>query len=333
MASYQTTRDQDMNRKTQEKLNNLPEFISTYITKNAMNLASTTRYGYISNYTVFFEYINDNIDRFNDKKISDITLEDFSTIDYNEAEDFIRWYSNGRSKSAINRMFSSMSALYRFFIRQHKLTSDPFLASERPKIDEVKMVSLKKEEELKLLDGIANGEGLSDRQKKYHERLVSRDFCIIMLILDTGIKVSELVDLDVDDIDFKDKTITLPYGKNNIRYVTIRDEMADMLSSYLDDRKEKLDPLGSETALFLSRKGTRITPRSVQRLVKKYGKLILPDYKHISPGSLRATFALDLLDENGGDITQVSKALGHEHLSTTSIYINASTNRNSKATQ
>lgn len=327
MASYQSTRDQDLNRKTEEKLRELPEFISTYITRNAMNLAATTRYGYISNYSVFFGYLNEYVDEFKDKKISDITLEEFGSLDYKVIDKFITWYSKDRSKSAINRMFSSMSAVYRFFIRQHKLTSDPFMATERPKIDEVKVVSLKKEEEIKLLEGISSGDGLSERQKKYHERLATRDMAIIMLILDTGIKVSELVDLDVDDIDLNDNTIVVPFASNDIRTIKISQEMSDLLGVYISDRSEKLDPLGVETALFLSRKGSRITPRSVQRLVKKYGKLILPDYKHISPGSLRATFACDLLEENDGDISVVSKALGHGHLSTTAVYADVASTR------
>ena len=154
----------------------------------------------------------------------------------------------------------------------------------------------------------------------------SRDRAILEIIYSTGMRVQELVDLNVNDIDLLGDSIrVLGKGKKE-RIVILGPQSLEALAEYISDRKKQLAKKNQQTtALFINRRGTRITDRSIRRIFKKYSLKLGLD-KELSPHSLRHSFATHMLNA-GADLRVVQELLGHESLSTTQIYTHVTTER------
>ena len=176
------------------------------------------------------------------------------------------------------------------------------------------IIRLEPDEVATLLDIVENGEGLTEKQKQYHKKNVLRDMAILVLFLTTGIRVSELVSLNIKDLDFKNNSFVVTRKGGNRVVLYFDEETAEALTDYLEERKGE----GSyelPSPLFLSMQGKRITVRSVENMVKKYAALAAP-LKKISPHKLRSTFGTMLYGETG-DIYLVADVLGHKDVNTT----------------
>ena len=138
---------------------------------------------------------------------------------------------------------------------------------------------------------------------------------LLTLLLGTGIRVSECVGIDIDDIDFKTNGIRVHRKGGYNTTVYFPDEVRTALINYLEDRKLKIPEEGSENALFLSMQNKRITVRAVENLVKKYSRNVTT-LKKITPHKLRSTFGTNLYKESG-DIYLVADVLGHKDVNTT----------------
>ena len=185
-----------------------------------------------------------------------------------------------------------------------------------PKLHEKPILRLERDEMQKLLDTVATGDGLTQRQQKYLCFTRTRDAAMLLLFLGTGIRVSECVGLNVDDLDFELNAflVTRKGGDQSILYFP--DQVAEALRAYLNQR-ETIEPLpGHEDALFLSLQKRRITQRAVENMVKKYALVAAPLKKRISPHKLRSTFGTNLYQETG-DIYLVADVLGHADVNTT----------------
>ncbi|MBP5242297.1 MAG: tyrosine-type recombinase/integrase, partial [Clostridia bacterium] len=162
---------------------------------------------------------------------------------------------------------------------------------------------------------VDSGSGLTDRQKTYHDATKLRDSAIITLFLGTGIRISELVGLNVEDFDFNTNSFVAT-RKGGIRAVVyFNDEVATALHAYISERNANLAIPKEERAFFVSLQNKRISTRTVQELVKKYAKIVSP-LKHITPHKLRSTFGTNLYRQTG-DIYVVADCLGHKNVETT----------------
>jgi site-specific recombinase XerD len=184
-----------------------------------------------------------------------------------------------------------------------------------PKLHEHEIIRLEPNEVATLLDQVEAGDKLTKSQLKYHEKTKLRDVALLTLLLGTGLRVSECVGIDIDDIDFENNGLNVHRkgGYNTIIYFP--DEVRDALLDYLDQRKLIIPCEGSEKALFLSLQNKRITVRSVENLVKKYARNVTT-LKKITPHKLRSTFGTNLYKESG-DIYLVADVLGHKDVNTT----------------
>ena len=171
------------------------------------------------------------------------------------------------------------------------------------------------DEVAELLDEIESGENLTKRQQKFHEKLKIRDLALVTLLLGTGMRVSECVGINIDDIDFKQNGVKITRKGGNQVILYFGDEVREALLNYIDERNKDLAKTKDETALFLSNRGTRITVRAVQNLVKKYSQIITK-VKTITPHKLRSTYGTNLYQETG-DIYLVADVLGHADVNTT----------------
>ncbi len=146
-----------------------------------------------------------------------------------------------------------------------------------------------------------------------------RDHAIIVLLAYSGMRVSELCSLDVEDIDFIEGIVRIRSGKGDKDRIVVVDRRAiETLKDYLHDEKRYNGPL------FLTQKNSRITPVHVERLIRKYSKLAGIS-KHVTPHVIRHTFATTLL-KNGADIRFIQQLLGHSSISTTEIYTHVDEN-------
>ena len=163
------------------------------------------------------------------------------------------------------------------------------------------------------------GTGLNPKQQLYHEKNRARDYAILTLFLDTGLRVSELVGINISDLNFERHAVSVIRKGGNQQYIYFSDQTEQILRDYLDVR-HMYRPVDDEDALFLSKLGKRLSAKSIQVMVKKYATSALPDkMDKITPHKLRSTFATDMFQATG-DIKLVSEQLGYTNFNTTTIY-------------
>ena len=188
-----------------------------------------------------------------------------------------------------------------------------------PKIHEKEIIRLdcndKVDEINDMLYVVETGYGLNKRQSAYHNQTKVRDSAIITLFLGTGIRISELVGLNVDDIDLKTNSFVVTRKGGNRAVLYFNNDVNMAIGAYLEQRAENESISNDEPALFLSLQNKRISTRTVQDLVKKYAKIVSP-LKKITPHKLRSTFGTTLYRQTG-DIYVVADCLGHKDVNTT----------------
>ena len=147
---------------------------------------------------------------------------------------------------------------------------------------------------------------------------------IVTIMLDTGLRVSELCGLDIDDLDFEDLSALVIGGKGEKdRTVLFTNSTVDAINSWYPMRKSRLERCKNETdnrALFLSSRGNRMNPRSVQKIIDKIAEAADIPKTKLSPHTLRHTFATGLL-ERGADLVTIQRLLGHASIATTRVYL------------
>ena len=204
--------------------------------------------------------------------------------------------------------------MIRYFEKKQLIRYNPTASVDTPKLREKEIIRLDTDEIDAMLDVVDTGDGLSKRQQKYQENTRVRDLAIVSLFLGTGIRVSELVGIDIDDVNFNDLSfiVTRKGGARVILYFS--EEVAGYLYDYYSMRIADKS-LKNEPALFLSLQKRRITTRAVENIIKKYSLVAAP-LKHITPHKLRSTFGTQLY-RNTGDIYVVADVLGHKDVNTT----------------
>lgn len=216
------------------------------------------------------------------------------------------------SNTTIARKLASLRSFFSFLCRDGYLKRNPAVAISTPRRDKKLPVFLDVERMNKLVEAPA-----------HHDLYGRRDAAILETLYSTGIRVSELVGLNIENIDFIGGVLKVMGKGRKERLVPIGEQALQAIRRYLDKRNLKFAPERKE--LFLNKNGTRLTDRSVRRLIEKYIR-ILSIKEHISPHSLRHSFATHLLDR-GADLRSVQELLGHANISTTQIYTHVSTER------
>ena len=212
----------------------------------------------------------------------------------------------GAAPSSVCRKLSALRSFYRYLCSENFADSNPAVSLQGPKRRK-KLPSFIKESEMNaLIDEVSFGEGYA----------ACRDRMIVVMFYETGMRLSELVGLDVEDIDMSASVIKVLGKRNRERIIPFASELKRELVAYLECR-EKIADIGS-SALFLSVRGDRITHSSVYRMVR--GQLSrVSSVKKKSPHVLRHSFATAMLN-NDAELGAVKELLGHKRLATTEIY-------------
>ncbi|NMA96483.1 MAG: tyrosine-type recombinase/integrase [Clostridiales bacterium] len=322
--SYYSKRQNENTIRLRRVLKDLPKFCAEFFRGIDHNTSILTRVNYAYDLRLFFNYITEDLEEFKGISPTDLSIDDLNSITVTHIEMFLNFltlYTNDDDIEYANRESGKarkLSTLRSFFLYFHKKGSiDKNVASlvSLPKIHDKPIIRLEVDEIVELLDMVDSGDGLTETQQRYHNYTRKRDLAIIMLLLGTGIRISECVGLNMSDIDFDINgfMVTRKGGSETILYFS--EEVRKALLDYIEERKE-IDTLpGHEDALLLSLQRRRISVRAVQNLVKKYSKHVTP-LKNISPHKLRSTFGTNLYRETG-DIYLVADVLGHEDVNTT----------------
>ncbi|MCD8039632.1 MAG: tyrosine-type recombinase/integrase [Lachnospiraceae bacterium] len=306
-----------------ELLDTLPPFCSQYFRGMQEYTSSRTRIAYAYDIRVFFEYLHESNPIFNKTPIKEYPLQILDQITRSDIEEYLehcsyyqkdgREYMNDERGKA--RKLASLRSFYNYFFRNEMIEKNPAALVKMPKLHEKEIVRLDPDEVAILLDTVETGEKLTKKQMQYHEKNKLRDVALLTLLLGTGIRVSECVGIDLQDIDFKNNGIKIRRKGGYEAVVYFGDEVATALTDYLEKR-ECMSPVeGHENALFLSMQNKRITVRAVENLVKKYA-LPVTNLKKITPHKLRSTYGTTLYRETG-DIYLVADVLGHKDVNTT----------------
>lgn len=325
MSDYYHTQRIEFVKKTRELQEELPIWYGDYLRSIETVTSALTRLNYTRDIRVFFRYLIAENRRFQGVAIEKITPDMLGDLTLRELEmyvEYLGYYISDEEKEFANdergkaRKISSLRSLFRYLYREQKITSNPAELIATPKLHHKAIIRLSPDEAARLMDAIENGEGLTQRQKQYQRKTVLRDFAIVMLFLTTGIRVSELVGLNVGDFNFKDNSFLVTRKGGNQATLYFEIETADAILRYLESKEE--EQLSPSSPLFLSMQNKRITVRSVEKLVQKYARIASP-HKKITPHKLRSTYGTMLYEETG-DIYLVADVLGHKDVNTTKTH-------------
>ena len=316
----------DYTLRLREILNTLPPFAKDYFRAIEPRTSAKTRISYAYDIRVFFRFLIENNPVYHDYTMDQFRPNDLDKIDPMDIEEYMEYlkvYKNDEERQIVNsevglaRKMSALRSFYLYYYKHQIIQTNPTLLVEMPKLHDKEIIRLDTDEVVKLLDFVENcGDQLTGQKKVYYEKTKYRDLAILTLLLGTGIRVSECVGLDLQDVDYKNHGIRITRKGGKQMTVYFGDEVADALLRYMEmDREHAVTLPGNENALFLSTQHKRMGVQSVENMVKKYARQIAPN-KKITPHKLRSTYGTVLYRETG-DIYLVADVLGHNDVNTT----------------
>ena len=321
--SYYEEREISCIKRLDAIIETLPYFVREFFIGVELRTSALTRLNYAYDLRVFFDFLTKKV--FKSKQIDAIELSDLAKLEAYDFEYFLSYLSNYTindkeercTETGKARKLSTLRAFYKFFFNRNALPANTPAKVSMPKIHQKEIIRLDSNDNVDeigdMLYAVETGNGLTKKQLAFHNATKLRDAAIVTLFLGTGIRISELVGLNVDDIDFNSNRFVVTRKGGNRDTLYFNEEVASALHDYVDTKSE--ESLNKEKALFLSLQNKRISQRTVQELVKKYAKIASP-LKKITPHKLRSTFGTNLYKQTG-DIYVVADCLGHKDVNTT----------------
>ncbi len=231
-------------------------------------------------------------------------------IDFLALRRFIMELNKRRlSKKTIARKISSLRSFFKFLCREGFLESNLAISLITPKLEKKLPVFLTEDQVREMLESI-KGEGWQ----------IKRDKAILETLYSTGMRAQELIDLNLEDIDFISEVIKVRGKGKKERLLPLGSYAINAIKEYFESC-----PFEIKKAVFLNRRGKRLSDRFLRKMIKKYIK-ILSSAENISPHTFRHSFATHLLNR-GADLRSVQELLGHKNITTTQIYTHISTQR------
>ena len=330
--SYHNDRDTQNILQLREVLKDFPPFAKQYFLALEASRESRTRLSYAYDIRTFFRYLQENnpVLRTRDIHTWDVSiLDSLSASDIDEYKSFLSVYRVDESlvgmprensftngEFGLKRKMSALRSFYAFYFKREMIKTNPTLLVDMPKLHEHSIVRMDEGETAALLDLIEHGgDSLTGQKKLYYEKTRIRDLAIVTLLLGTGIRVSECVGLDLEDVDFRNNGIRIIRKGGSESVVYFGDEVEKALLDWIEERKAITPLPGHEHALFYSSQKRRMGVQAVENMVKKYARMVTTA-KKITPHKLRSTYGTALYRETG-DIYLVADVLGHKDVNTT----------------
>ena len=314
-------------KKCNINLSEFPEFINDYWYHLTLVKAKSkgTSEGYLTDIRVFFRYLifmdsDADID-FNKIDIRDFDISRLENVNLHKIYEYIYFLHDERNNNdkTVARKVSSIKSLYKYLTKEVSLIkNDPTVNLELPSLKKSLPKYLSLEESQELLEQTAKSPINSPR-----------DFCMVTLFLNCGMRLSELVGINISDIDFKEQKVRILGKGNKERIVYLNDACIESLHDYIESRDNSIT---EPDALFLSRRGGRITRRRVEQIVEQMLKQCGLSGKGISVHKLRHTAATLMYQYGNVDTLTLKEILGHKSIATTEIYTHLSNDILKKAT-
>ena len=289
------------------------------------NCSEKTVSEYMLDLRTFFRYllardkkISPDSEEFEKIDISVVDLDYIKNIATEDIYEFIMYADNvrGNMAAAKSRKLSAIKGFFKYLTtKRFMLEDNPAINIESPKKKQALPKYLSLDESLMLLEAVKN-----DKESK--SRI--RDYAIITLFLNCGMRLSELVGISITDIDRDLRSLTVTGKGNKQRIVYLNDACRDALSAYMEERLSEKYVKADTKALFLSSRSQRISVKTVQWMVYKYLDLAGLESKHYSVHKLRHTAATLMYQSGNVDVRVLKDILGHEQLNTTQIYTHVS---------
>lgn len=304
-----------------EVLQNCPVVIRDFLTYNETIKGKSSRSveGYYLDLQTFFRYMltargmADKNTPFEEIDISPVDIELIKTVTLSDLYSFLVYCKNERGNNPATRArkTSTLKIFFRYLCEQtHQLETNPTLMLDSPKVKQSLPKHLTLEDSLELLNSV---DGANQK----------RDFCILTLFLNCGLRLAELCSLNVSDIK-PDGTMTVTGKGNKERLVYLNDACMTAVNEYLAVRPSENLPYPHKNALFISRNHRRISPKTVQHIVKTYLEKAGLGGQGFSTHKLRHTAATLMYQHGKVDIRVLKDILGHSNLGTTQIYTHVS---------
>ena len=315
----------DQTLRLREVLKTLPPFAKDYFRAMEPKSSAKTRINYAYDIRVFFHFLLENNPIYKNYTMDQFRVQDLECIepvDIEEYMEYLKVYKREDNEMITNgerglkRKMSALRSFYSYYFKHQYIATNPTLLVDMPKLHDKAIIRLDIDEVAMLLDYVEScGSKLTGQALSYYNKTKERDIAIITLLLGTGIRVSELVGLDLSDVDFNNNGVMVTRKGGSQMVVYFGEEVEKALRNYLETYRKAVTPLaGYENALFLSTQRRRIGVQAVENMVKKYASQITN--KRITPHKLRSTYGTALYKETG-DIYLVADVLGHKDVNTT----------------
>ncbi len=308
-------------------LADLPPYARDYFRAVEQKSSAKTRISYAYDLQVFLRFLIEKNPALKDKNMRDIALKDLdclTSLDIEEYQEYLKYYEseNGEQKngaSSIARKMSSLRSFMDYFYKKELLSKNVAMQVDMPKLHEKAIIHLEPDEVAIFLDSLETYEKeLTGKKRDFFLRTKVRDIAIVTLFLGTGIRVSECVGLDLNDVNFRENSIRIVRKGGNEAVLYFGEEVEKALLDYIEGPRAGIAAQalpGEENALFFSLQKRRISVHAVENLVEKYAREFVPQ-KKITPHKLRSTFGTSLYQETE-DIYLVADVLGHSDVGTT----------------
>ena len=323
-VTYHEQTDVENTLRLRDVLKTLPPFCKDFFRAIEPRTTTKTRISYAYDIRIFFQFLLEQNPAFRDWSIDAFTvdvLDQITAVDLEEYEEYLKVYQAGdktetNGERGLKRKMSSLRSFYAYYFKREMIHTNPTVLVDVPKIHQKSIIRLEADEVALLLDYIEHGgDDLTGQKKVYYEKNKDRDLALVTLLLGTGVRVSECVGLDIEDVDFKNNGIKVTRKGGNEMVVYFGPEVEKALKNYLEVRKNIIPVEGHEHDLFYSTQRKRIGVQAVENLVKKYARQVTTT-KKITPHKLRSTYGTALYQETG-DIYLVADVLGHKDVNTT----------------
>ena len=323
-TTYREHTDTENILKLRQVLSTLPAFCKDYFRAIDSTTTTKTRISYAYDIRIFFQFLLDENPAFKNYAMTDFSVEildQIKAVDLEEYMEYLKVYQNGdktetNGERGLKRKISALRSFYAYYYKREMIHTNPTVLIDVPKIHDKSIIRLDTDEVALLLDYIEHcGDSLTGQKRVYYEKTKERDLAIVTLLLGTGIRVSECVGLDIEDVDFKNNGIKVTRKGGNEMVVYFGEEVEKALKRYLEVRAGITPLAGHEHALFYSAQRKRMGVQAVENMVKKNSRQITTT-KKITPHKLRSTYGTALYQETG-DIYLVADVLGHKDVNTT----------------
>ncbi len=327
--------------KVNKLLDEMPDFVSDFIFNFGHSDQPATMFEYCRDIFNFLQFMTSELNEFSNIPVDKITLYDLGKLETDDISKYLDSLLNEKDgrlsatnralstkrmgTSTIKRRRATLSSMFSYFVENGKLEKNPVLGTKPIRPAEKPLVYLTNEEQKLLLDTVKSGDKLSEKAVAYHTRYEERDSALFLLLLDTGLRVSEMLSTDIADYDLENCSVLVRRRGGVLENVYFSDECAYYLDTYFYSQRSKYLISDNEIPAFTTIQGERLGVRAVEKLVKKYVTACMPEKaKLISPHKLRSSFAMSFYAANNNNLLLLQKKLNHKSLTTTNVYAKAS---------